>query len=406
MTDAGGPSLHRRLVYIDLEVASQASNGLSWSNHAVAFLMQTSTRLALNPVTVTNLSDVTTALQSNDDGPVVGVVVRANPKAQALVAVLRSGLNMLGPLPHLFAVILPYVNGEVASRCFEAGVETFWLPNSTSDHMREYFARLTHQDQTEQLIMALSRAVRLARPDGIVKTLRPIEQSASWDYRAAVAAARGREALGEYAAAQALYRSAVELEPMFRPARMALAENYLITGDFERAHGLLVQLDREFPADVDRKSALASVFLEKKDFETARQFAAAASALDPNHTRTIEALAQIHIETKEYAQALELIERMREVGPYFAAKLNEVGIQLSQTGDLQTAYRLYETAHKVVRPELRYKITMNSALALRKMNDFRGALALVERCSNEYGGMFPKLEKLKAVLLEEQKVAS
>ena len=86
---------------------------------------------------------------------------------------------------------------------------------------------------------------------------------------------------------------------------------------------------------------------------------------------------------------------MENVGPFFASKLNEIGVKLSQAGKGPSALALYQKAHKVVKPELRYKISLNAALACRRSEDFDKALTFVKRCREEYGQNFEKLEKIE-----------
>jgi tetratricopeptide (TPR) repeat protein len=93
---------------------------------------------------------------------------------------------------------------------------------------------------------------------------------------------------------------------------------------------------------------------------------------------------------------------MKDVGPYFAAKLNDLGIKLSQAGKGKSALSLYNKAHKVVRPELKYKISLNSALACRKLGEYEAGLKYVARCAKEFGSMYPKLQKIKETMLKEQ----
>jgi nucleotidyltransferase/DNA polymerase involved in DNA repair len=100
------------------------------------------------------------------------------------------------------------------------------------------------------------------------------------------------------------------------------------------------------------------------------------------------------------------MDQMSGVGPFFAAKLNDLGIKLSQAGKGKSALALYQKAHRVVREDLRYKITLNAALACRRLQDFDMALKYVARCAKEYGSMFPKLVKIKETLMKEKLAAA
>jgi tetratricopeptide (TPR) repeat protein len=99
----------------------------------------------------------------------------------------------------------------------------------------------------------------------------------------------------------------------------------------------------------------------------------------------IETRAQICLGTGKIGEAFQLMDQMSEVGPFFAAKLNELGIRLSQAGKGKSALALYQKAHKIVRSELKYKISLNAALACRRLQEFDMALKYIIRCRKEYG---------------------
>lgn len=63
---------------------------------------------------------------------------------------------------------------------------------------------------------------------------------------------------------------------------------------------------------------------------------------------------------------------------------------------------LYQKAHKIVRQDLKYKISLNAALACRRLGEFEMGLKYVARCAKEYGSMYPKLAKIKETLMKEQ----
>ena len=358
------------------------------------------------PVSVSGVSETVAALNTNKFGAIVVACASDKPD---LHLVLQAFSLIVGPMPRLQAIYAQKKTAHLVNAAFESGVERFIGPNDLergiiklgSFLVSAYSKGSSRFDPVESQISIMVRAIRSAHQDQIHRAIAALQLSAGNDYRAAYCLGRGFESKSDFENAQSWYKKSVDLNPFFRPARFALAESKLIVGKHDESLELLLQLEREYSNEVDRKSALASVYVEKNDFATARKYASQAVKLAPDHSRTLEALALIHIHSKEYEDAFNLIDRMAEVGPYFAAKLNEFGILLSQTSELKTAFELYEKVHKVVRPALRFKISMNSALALRKMKDYQGALEMVQRCALEFGGSFPKLEKLKAVLLEE-----
>jgi tetratricopeptide (TPR) repeat protein len=93
-----------------------------------------------------------------------------------------------------------------------------------------------------------------------------------------------------------------------------------------------------------------------------------------------------------------MMDSLSDAGPMFAAKLNEVGVKLSQAGKAKSALVLYQKAHKIVRNELKYKLSMNAALACHRLGDYDLALKFLARCQKEYGSSFPKLEKIRGAV--------
>lgn len=99
------------------------------------------------------------------------------------------------------------------------------------------------------------------------------------------------------------------------------------------------------------------------------------------------------------------LDELENVGPLFAAKLNDLGVQLSRAGKGNSALALYKKAHKIVRPNLRYKISLNASLACRRMKAYDLALKYAQRCKAEYGESFEKLDKIFAAIMKEKKAA-
>ena len=66
----------------------------------------------------------------------------------------------------------------------------------------------------------------------------------------------------------------------------------------------------------------------------------------------------------------------------------------------KSALALYQKAHKIVRAELKYKISLNAALACRRLKEWDMALKYVARCEREFGATFPKLAKIRQAIAE------
>jgi hypothetical protein len=72
-----------------------------------------------------------------------------------------------------------------------------------------------------------------------------------------------------------------------------------------------------------------------------------------------------------------------------------MGIKLSQANKGKSALALYQKAHTIVKKELRYKVSLNAALACYRLEDFATALKYLDRCEREYGGILDKAAKIR-----------
>jgi tetratricopeptide (TPR) repeat protein len=218
------------------------------------------------------------------------------------------------------------------------------------------------------------------------------------DARAAFMRAKAMEAIGDYMGAVGAYDAATKLDRFFRPASIAWGESLLMIGKVDMALAMFQDLLRSDPFDPEIRALLAAVWIEKNDVAAASELVEAAAVRAPDNSRVLEAQAQVLLCTGRVGEAFKLMDGMSEVGPFFAAKLNDLGIRLSQGGNGKSALALYQKAHRIVRPELRYKVSLNAALACRRMNEWDLALRYLDRCEQEYGGSFAKLEKIREAI--------
>ncbi len=355
-----------------------------------------------------------TALQAALDFDVVVKLQEGFQPAHATVVFPGRKSGEVGPwltsmqsatlaLPFQLAVFAPNPSIRLMTDAFDAGCDRFLgssaqMVREVSAFFRSVVDVFVDRNSVETRIMQLGGGISRGKQDAIVELSNGLREFVADDWRAAWAMAKGAEARGEFDEALELYTSAFQMNRLYTPAAAGAAEIFLLMGEFQRAQNLLNHLERCSPGNFGCRAALSCLFSEQKDFVKAQIWHDAAAALAPGHSRVLEAEALILLGTGRVQEAIKLVDRLQGVGSYFAAKLNDVGIELSKAGDSKTAVLLYEKAHRVVRPEIRYKISMNAALACRKMQDWSAASQLVARCEAEYGSVFPKLEKLKAAI--------
>lgn len=350
-----------------------------------------------------NLQQAQALIKSELVSPMVILAADFSPEMKALLSEYQTAF---GPMSDFQVIVNSDPSPQFMVSVFEFGVEQFvasetWVED-VSAVCRDVHTKMNDPESAEYRTMSLVIAIRNADAGQITEAQAGVAELASYDFRAAYANGKASEATGDYSAAIDNYKSATGMNKLFRPVSTRLGEACLITGRVDEAIEIFLKLERSNPRDIDRKASLASSFIEKGDFEMAQKYAAEAEKLDPNSSRVLEVKAQVMLCQGDFSSAFALLDKMSDVGPFFAAKLNDLGIKLSKSGKGKSALALYQKAHKVVRNELKYKITLNAVLACRRLGDFDMALKYVNRCAKEYGSLFPKLAKIKQAIEGER----
>jgi tetratricopeptide (TPR) repeat protein len=337
---------------------------------------------------------------------VAPLVICAKEITTKLQDILRAYQGAFGPMSDFQLIINSDPSPQFMASVFEFAVEQFTATDSWVDDLcalcRAVQEKLQDQNSAEFKTIKLVMSVRSSDSEQINQAKAALGDLATYDFRAAYASGKASEASGNYEEAIESYRNATGMNKLFRPVSTSLGEACLITGKVEEAIAIFQKLDRSNPNDLDRKANLASAFIEKGDLETAAKYAAEAEKLSPGSSRVSEIKAQVLLCQGKIGDAFALLDQMSDVGPFFAAKLNDLGIKLSQAGKGKSALSLYQKAHKIVRHDLKYKISLNAALACRRLGEFEMGLKYVARCAKEYGSMYPKLAKIKETLIKEQ----
>lgn len=332
-------------------------------------------------------------------GSVLLQVIFAKDNSGDVQSLLKSFQSNVGCISEFQGIVCDEPSPVFMAGVFEFGIEQFiatatWVKDVAAV-TRNAMTLMNDPSSAEAKTVALSRSIRSADQAAIKKAASAIGDMAEYDYRLAHAKGKAAEATGDYSGAAQAFGSARGMNKMFRPSAASLGETLLVTGKIDEALDVFKSLEKTNPYDVERKANLAAAYVEKGDFAMAQRYVDAAVKLAPTNSKVLEAKAQVLLCTGKVGDAFKLMDDMSEVGPFFAAKLNELGIQLSQAGKGKSALALYQKAHKIVRPELKYKITLNAALACRRLKAWDMALKYVARCEKEFGGNFPKLQKIR-----------
>lgn len=356
------------------------------------------------PVKVSFAGNVEEAQILLNNGGILNLVIFSDQNSGDVQLLLKSFQSNVGCIADFQAIVCSDPSAAYMAGVFEFGVEQFFAretwPEEMAAMIRKAVATLADPSSAEARTVALSRSIRSADQAAIQRAAKEINDLAEYDYRAAYAKGKACEATGDYDGAANSYKQSSSMNKMFRPGNSSLGETLLVTGRIDEALELFRNLEKTNPYDVERKANIAAAYIEKGDFEAANRYVEIAEKIAPNNSRVLEAKAQVLLCTGKVGEAFKLMDGMSEVGPFFAAKLNELGIQLSQSGKGKSALALYQKAHKIVRPELRYKISMNAALACRRLQAWDMALKYLARCEKEFGSSFPKLQKIKESIMQ------
>ena len=355
-----------------------------------------------SPTDLVFVSSYAEAKNILDTGKVLTMTAFADQATVDLEDLLKVYQTNVGVLTKFVCIVCDDPSPWFIAGMFEYGLDQFiardkWLVNTQIVASRA-LALLADDTTTESRIFHLTRSIRAADQNAIKAYENAIGDLDRCDYRLAFAKGKACEATGEYRGAVEAYRHAAQMNPMFRPALSSLGETLLIICEVDEAMAGFKKLERSYPYNIDRKANMAVAHMEKGDFTTANEWVAAAEAISPKAPRVLEARAQFLLCTGQEDEAFKLMDNMSEVGPVFAAKMNEIGIRLSKDGNGKRALAIYQKAHKIVRPELRYKISLNAALACRRLEAWQLALKYVDRCEREYGSVSPKTAKFRSLI--------
>ena len=350
-------------------------------------------------------TDVAAAVGEIGSGKVLVMVIWARDYNEEIQSLLRAYQASIGCLADFQAIVCGEPTPAFMAGVFEFGIEQFvaldtW-PGEVAAICRRAMEAVANPESAEAKTLDLARSIRSADQAAIQKAATAIGDLAEYDFRVAFAKGKAAEATGDYAQAVDIFKNARGMNKMFRPSIASLGETLLITGRIDEALDVFKSLEKTNPYDVERKANIAAAYVEKGDFESANRYVEAAAKLAPNNSKVLEARAQVLLCQGKVGEAIKLMDSMSEVGPFFAAKLNELGIKMSQAGKGKQALALYQKAHKIVRANLKYKISLNAALACRRLKAYDMALKYAARCQKEYGSPFPKLDKIRQAIAAE-----
>ena len=336
----------------------------------------------------------------------VGMIIVSDKYDSNLDMVLRSFQNRVCCLPDFISFVCDDPPPRFLVSIFEFGVETIFSFERAKSELGGWLQGVNEalKDETtpETSAILLSRGIKTQNADLISRAGKTMTEMADYYHKAAFIAGKVSEIQGDFDKAEQAYRNAADMNKMYRPTSSSLAETLLINGKADEAVAIFEKLEKSNPRDLARKSNLIAAYVETGDMEKANNALSEAEALNPEHPKVKEAKAHILISKGKVGDAFNLMDDMVDAGPLFASKLNDMGIRLSKSGKTKSSLALYNKAHKIVRQDLKYKVSLNAALACRRGGAYDKALQYLNRCAKEYGSVFPKLKRI----IEATKIAA
>lgn len=362
--------------------------------------------LQLKPIVVTSAAEAVEKLKT-ERCALLCIGLDAVENTAEIQQVLKTFQERVGSFADFQFFVSDDISPELMTLGFEYGIEQFSLWDDWKSLLaridKDVHATLSDPESAESKTLRLVDSIHAADQGKIREAQESMDDLASYDYRVAYSSGVAFEATGDLPKAIESFETASKLNTTHRPAQLGLGNALMVNGDVDRAVKIFEKMEKSNPNDVYRKSHLASAYMMKGDTEKAKELLGEAEALGADHPKVKEAKAQLLLAEGKVEESVALLDQLQDVGPLLASSLNELGVRLSRAGKGKSSLSLYAKAHRIVRADLRYKISMNAALACRRMKAFDKALEYLDRCQDEYGSRFEKLEKIRLSVLKDIK---
>ncbi len=358
------------------------------------------------PISYANKQDVYPMLET---GNVAAMIIFAAGVNREVFNILDLYKRNVGAIASFQAIVCDDPPPLFMTQVYEYGIENFFTSKNWVEHTfkfcEEVQALLSDQECSESHVINLSRSLITGDQVKILESKKKLSQMVDYDFLAAYSQGTALQAVGRFSEAVDAFRKSKNLNSLFRPSISGIGENLLVMGRIDEAIAIFNDLEKLNKRSVERKANLAAAYMEKGDTTAAKKYLLEAEALNPSHPRIAETKVQLLLKQGKVKEAFIQMDQLQDVGPFFAAKLNEMGIRLSQQGKGKSALALYKKAHRIVKPELKYKISLNAALACYRLKEYRLTLKYLNRCEKEFGDVLEKANKIRIAVRSQLKIA-
>ncbi|MEL6446813.1 MAG: hypothetical protein AAFQ62_02575 [Pseudomonadota bacterium] len=216
---------------------------------------------------------------------------------------------------------------------------------------------------------------------------------------------RAREAASDYSTAGqeraiALYREAIEIDPDYAPAYFDLAANVMLNSDASGGQGdrpaaealaeagPILERGRELAPDSPRGWVLLALYrLFQGEFDAAETAFLKAAELQPNIG--LNNYAVLLIQQNRVAEALEVLERERELDPTSGAIRTNLVSHYLLTGRREDAHRAAEEALQDITEKGLFSGKRTKAILLYNTGEWAQSIKLYESVLEETPGVQP-----------------
>jgi|GEM_PF-2047067 len=340
-------------------------------------------------------------LERLENGEVGAMVVFANKNTTELELVLDGFQKLVGCLPDHQAVICDEPQPMFLAHLLEFGIDTIlpshdW-PAQVSAFARGIESELRNPDSIERRIMKSTRALLDALPDVPEEVTGELQDMSKYDFRAALTHGRAMMATDRLAMAEKSLAQANHMNKAFKPASRTFADILMEFGRYREAVAMFEQLCDQNPESSINKSSLAQAYLATGNVKEASVLIEQSGRIDKQSTGYQEALAQLRLTERRFSEATEIIRSMRNCSTRFVNVLNKFGIEMSQQGYSDRALEMFNLAHQVCHQRDAHKVSINAAIACLGLDMPLKALDYIRQCEQEFGGTFPKLERIRRI---------
>lgn len=316
----------------------------------------------------------------------------------------------LGSLPDNFVIVSNDPDPRLQGIAYENGVRNLWSSENLVTKLGAWLETLEAKIKAEgsqenvffKLGVLVARAKKGNKTSDIAPLIAKLKPETAHDYRIAYLLGHASLVTQQFDDAESFFKTCMSLNPKYVPATIAHAQLRLQNAAPNEAFQMLLKLEKLNNANSERKALLAAACADAGNWEGANQYLLDAEKLEPDNSRVKEMKVRVAFESGNVQEALRLLEKCDVIDEYFVTKLNDQAIALSKTGRTQDALSLYQKAHAIASPHIKFKISFNIALAYKRQNDFAKALEVLDLLDKEVGDEgFEKATKLRQQIKEE-----